>query len=167
MAFFFIHLRFFFVPPSFFFSSSSLRLVEIWNVLRFTERERKKKKVPGYPQRRTKAQCMTRREALLIRGIACLQEQPQEFEDCTTLTIASPPHYPNPVFSLCYPRKEGKKKKNPQLFILSTLNNASFPTFSFTQITLRLLFPVPSIITFSPLSYLDSQACLPSYQFAS
>lgn len=61
-------------PKGFFFPSL---LGEKWNVLRLQNR----KKVAGYPQRHTKAPCRTLQGASLIQDSACLQEQPQEFED--------------------------------------------------------------------------------------
>lgn len=45
-------------------------------------------KVPGCPQRRTKAQRNTPQGASLIHDSACLQDQPQEFKDRATLAIA-------------------------------------------------------------------------------
>ncbi len=44
-------------------------------------------KVPGCPQRHTKARRSTPQGASLIHDSACLQEQPQEFKDRTTLAI--------------------------------------------------------------------------------
>lgn len=132
---------------------------------RFTEREREKekKKVPGYPQRRTKAPCTTRREALLTRGIACLQEQPQEFEDCTTLTIASPPHHPNPVFSLFCPRKEKKKKRICSSSFFPLWITHPFPL----SLSLKSLFVHSSpchLSSYSPPSLILTHklACLPT-----
>lgn len=119
-------------------------LRENWNVLRLLNR----KKVPGYPQRRTKAQCMTPQGGFLTQDIACLQEQPQEFKDQTELAIRlftpfSLVSYEHSLFYL-------------QLFILSAVNLKSLPA-TFLPTHISIILPVSSIIIFSPsLSWLLS-----------
>lgn len=110
----------------------------------------------GYPQRHTKAPCRTPQGASLIQDSACLQEQPQELENRTTLTIACS-HFILSFLMLLYPCK---------LCLFSFFEYKIPVCYLFLSTHFSVVLPVSSIIIFSP-SYILTQAHLSSSRFPS